>query len=317
MKKIKIILSLMFLGAFVFQSCIKDDVVELGTAGSVFVKFNDGPTKALYYEPFTTKKNVIVFNVRRDVNSPAELAKAATISIIDAPELVEAYNKENDESFEALPTSIFTYVTDPSVTKSGNKFTVTFAPNEFAKNIEISLDGSKWDLSKKFGIGYKVTEAPGAKILTAQKQIVTLISLKNKYDGVYLLTGAHNRVPYNFPYKTVVYMMTAGANSVIYYWADAGAYGHPIGVGPDPENDLSWYGGGIAPVVEFDPNTDEVARVFNNPPNATVITKFTLEGVANSNRYDAATKKMYISWNYNGRADRAFIDTLTFIKPRQ
>lgn len=56
MKKIKIILSLMFLGAFVMQSCIKDDVVELGNAGSVFVKFNDGPTKALYYEPFTTKK---------------------------------------------------------------------------------------------------------------------------------------------------------------------------------------------------------------------------------------------------------------------
>ena len=202
-------------------------------------------------------------------------------------------------------------------TKSGNKFTVNFAPNEFAKNIEISLDGSKWDLSKKFAIGYKVTEAPGAKISSAQKQIVTLISLKNKYDGVYLLTGAHNRVPYNFPYKTVVYMMTAGANSVIYYWPDAGSYGHPIGVGPDPENDLSWYGPAISPVVEFDPNTDEVARVFNNPPNATVITKFTLAGVANSNRYDAATKKMYISWNYNGNPLRAFVDTLTFIKPRQ
>jgi hypothetical protein len=134
---------------------------------------------------------------------------------------------------------------------------------------------------------------------------------------VYLLTGAHNRVPYNFPYKTVVYMMTAGANSVIYYWPDAGSYGHPIGLGPDPENDLSWYGPSISPVVEFDPNTDEVARVFNNPPNATVITKFTLAGVANSNRYDAATKKMYISWNYNGNPMRAFVDTLTFIKPRQ
>jgi hypothetical protein len=317
MKKIKIILSLMFLGAFVMQSCIKDDVVALGDTGSVFVKINDGPTKALYYEPFTTKKNVVVFNVRRDVNSPAELAKAATVSIIDAPELVAAFNKENDESFEALPTSIFTYVTDPSITKSGNKFTVNFAPNEFAKNIEISLDGSKWDLSKKFAIGYKVTEAPGAKISSAQKQILTMISLKNKYDGVYLLTGAHNRVPYNFPYKTVVYMMTAGANSVIYYWPDAGSYGHPIGVGPDPENDLSWYGSGISPVVEFDPNTDEVARVFNNPPNATVITKFTLAGVSNSNRYDAAKKKMYISWNYNGNPLRAFIDTLTFIQPRQ
>jgi hypothetical protein len=317
MKKIKIILSLMFLGAFVMQSCIKDDVVELGNAGSVFIKINDGPTKALYYEPFTTKKTVVVFNVRRDVNSAAELAKSATVSIIDAPELVTAYNKENDENFETLPAAIFTYVTDPSVTKSGNKFTITFAPNEFAKNIEISLDGSKWDLSKKFAIGYKVTEATGAKISSAQKQIVTLISLKNKYDGVYLLTGAHNRVPYNFPYKTVVYMMTAGANSVIYYWKDAGSYGHPIGLGPDPENDLSWYGPGISPVVEFDPNTDEVVRVFNNPPNATVITKFTLAGVANSNRYDAAKKKMYISFNYNGRADRAFVDTLSFIKPRQ
>lgn len=317
MKKIKIILSLIFLGTFMFQSCIKDDVVELGTTGSVFVKINDGPSKALYYEPFTTKKNVIVFNIRRDVNSAAELAKSAVVSVVDAPELVTAYNKENDENFEALPASIFTYVTDPSVTKSGNKLTVTFAANEFAKNIEISLDGSKWDLSKKFAVGYKVTEAPGAKISSAQKQIVTLISLKNKYDGVYLLTGAHNRVPYNFPYKTVVYMMTAGANSVIYYWPEVGSYGHPIGVGPDPLEDLSWYGPGISPVVEFDPNTDEVSRVFNNPPNATVITKFTLAGVANANRYDAATKKMYVSFNYNNNPLRAFVDTLTFVKPRQ
>ena len=69
----------MFSGAFMMQSCIKDDVVALGDTGSVFVKINDGPTKALYYEPFTTKKNVVVFNVRRDVNSAAELAKAATV----------------------------------------------------------------------------------------------------------------------------------------------------------------------------------------------------------------------------------------------
>jgi hypothetical protein len=84
-----------------------------------------------------------------------------------------------------------------------------------------------------------------------------------------------------------------------------------------PGNELSWYGGGIAPVVEFDPNTNEVERVFNNPPNATVITKFTLAGVVNSNKYDPATKKMYISWNYNNNPLRAFVDTLTYIRPRQ
>lgn len=317
MKKIKLFLSLMFLTTFLMQSCIKNEVVELTNQGSVFVKFNDGPSKALYYEPFTTTKKVLLFNIRRDVNSAAELAKSATVTVQEAPELLTAYNTDNDESFQPLPTSIFSLVTDPSIVKSGDKYTITFAPNEFAKNFEINLDGSKWDLSKKFGVAYKLTDAGGSKITSAQKNIVTLISLKNKYDGVYLLTGAHNRVPYNFPYKTIVYMMTAGANSVIYYWPDAGSYGHPIGLGPDPENDLSWYGPAISPVVEFDPNTNEVARVFNNPPNATVITKFTLDGVANSNKYDPVTKKMYISWNYNNNPLRAFVDTLTYIKPRQ
>jgi Domain of unknown function (DUF1735) len=315
MKKIKLFLSLMISTTLLMQSCIKDDMVELTNQGSVFVKMSDGPSKALYYEPFNTVKKVTLFNIRRDVNSPAELAKSATITVQDAPELLTAYNTDNSENFEPLPTSIFSLVTDPSIVKSGDKYTITFGPNEFAKNFEISLDGSKWDLSKKFGIAYKVVDAPGSKITSAQKNIVTLISLKNKYDGVYLLTGAHNRVPYNFPYSTTIYMMTAGANSVIYYWPDAGSYGHPIGVGPD--NDLSWYGPAISPVVEFDPVTNEVARVFNNPPNGTVITKFTLAGVANSNKYDPATKKMYISWNYANNPLRAFVDTLTYIKPRQ
>jgi len=316
MKKIKLFLSLMFLATFLMQSCIKDEVVELTNQGSVFVKINDGPTKALYYEPFSTVKKVVLFNIRRDVNSAAELAKSATVTVQEAPALLTSYNTDNDESFEPLPTSIFSLVTDPSIVKSGDKYTITFAANEFSKNFEISLDGSKWDLSKKFGVAYKISEAAGSKITSAQKNIVTLISLKNKYDGVYLLTGAHNRVPYNFPYKTIVYMMTAGANSVIYYWADAGAYGHPIGIGPDPENDLNWYGPGIAPVVEFNPETNEVARVFNNPPNATPITKYT-GSIANSNKYDPATKKMFITWNYNNNPLRVFVDTLTYIKPRQ
>ena len=130
------------------------------------------------------------------------------------------------------------------------------------------------------------------------------------------MTGHHNRAPYDFRYDQTMHMISQGATSVIFYWPDAGSVGHPIGTGPDPVNDVSWYGATIAPVVVFNPANDFVSDVFNNPPNTTPITRYDGATGTNVSRFENGTKRMIVHWNYNNNPLRAFFDTLTYIGPR-
>ncbi len=170
------------------------------------------------------------------------------------------------------------------------------------------------DPNIKYGVGFKIESVDqGYKIASNMSTVIIGFAIKNKYDGIYNLKGNHNRVPYNFPYDTEIHLITTGPKTVIFYWPEVESNGHPIGVGEG--NSLSWYGAGISPVIEFNTTTNLVTRVFNNPPNATVITLFTGAG-SRISKFDPATKSITVDWNYNGNPLRAFFDDLTYIKPR-
>lgn len=209
------------------------------------------------------------------------------------------------KGLEPLPAGTFTLssmdVTIPAGSKTlgGLKLTITKS-NELDPNI-------------KYGVGFKIVSVDqGYKIAANQSQMIIAFAIKNKYDGVYNLKGYHNRDPYTFPYDTEIHLVTTGPSSVIFYWPEVESNGHPIGVGV---GSLSWYGDGISPVIEFDKATDLVTRVYNNPPNSTVITMFTGAG-SRLSKYDPATKSITVDWNYSGNPLRAFFDDLTYIGPR-
>lgn len=207
-----------------------------------------------------------------------------------------------------LPAGSYSLSTMDAVIKAGESFTTALKLtilNSIVLNPQIS-----------YGIGFKISSVDGGyKIAGNMSEVVIGFTIKNKYDGIYRLQGHHNRVPYTFPYDTEIHLVTVGPSSVIFYWPDVKSNGHPIGVGPDPVNDLSWYGAGISPVIVFNTTTDLVTNVFNNPPNATVITMFTGAG-SRISKYDPATKAITVDWNYNGNPLRAFFDDLTYISPR-
>jgi len=170
------------------------------------------------------------------------------------------------------------------------------------------------DPNIKYGVGFKIVSVDqGYKIAANQSSMIIGFAIKNKYDGIYNLKGNHNRVPYTFPYDTEIHLVTTGPATVIFYWPEVESNGHPIGVGAG--NSLSWYGAGISPVIEFNTTSNLVTKVFNNPPNPTVITMFTGAG-SRIGKFDPATKAITVDWNYNNNPLRAFFDNLTYIKPR-
>ena len=222
-----------FLLTLGISSCVKDSAPELGSKGNTLLKFNDGPEKALFYSPFTTVKTITVFTFRRDANSAADLQNPLEVVLQDDAAGLTAYNTANDESFVTLPSSMFTYVADPSITVAGDKISIRFAPGEFSKDVKIALNGSAWaDLGVKYARAYKVFDAGTKQVSAAQGKMITLLSIKNKYDGVYKVTGTlvdilGSRIARGYP-KTVE-LRTTGASQVgVYDYYAMAAYGYPL-----------------------------------------------------------------------------------------
>ncbi len=201
-----------------------------------------------------------------------------------------------------------------------NSLTVTVAAGQkFSDALKISvLNSNTLDPQYSYGVGLTIKSVDqGYTIAANQKNIVVSFSIKNKYDGVYNLKGVHNRVPFNYPYETVMHMITTGPSSVAFYWPDAGSAGHPIGVGPN--NSLSWYGPAVSPVVVFNQANDLVTNVYNVGAGGPPIDIYTGAGSGQGRFVDNAVptnKKMYVYFRYNANDLRGFLDTLTFISPR-
>jgi hypothetical protein len=130
------------------------------------------------------------------------------------------------------------------------------------------------------------------------------------------MVGKHNRLPYDFPYDVDMEMHTTGVNTVRFFFSAAGAYGHPIGTGVGA---ISWYGGGISPVMEFNTTTDVATNIYN-VGSATPIVMHTGAGAPVS-RYDPITKKIFAYFYYYTAAgqdftNRGWSDTLTYVRSR-
>lgn len=296
----------MFLATFLMQSCIKDEVTPLGDTGSTLVKFQDGPDLSLFYLPFLDTKQISLFDLRRDPNSSAELKATKTIVIQEAPELVTKYNTDNGTDYEVLPTDIYTLAANPSIVKSGNKYTITFGSGDFAKNFVINLNGAKWDLSKKFAMAFKVVDAGGGLLNKDKTSIITKISIKNKYDGTYVVTGTMEDILNAGLTHATDNLKTQGADleltlktvsatkCAVYdptVWAD---YFIPISTGGG--TGLSGYGS-FAPIFEFDLATDKVIGVTNYYGTPANTRGGRLDPTGEVNAYDAGKKTLTIKYN--------------------
>jgi hypothetical protein len=236
------------------------------------------------------------------------------------------------ESGEAIgsPVTVTVQINQQLVTDAGliplqmtdfsiNSLTVTIpAGQKVSDALKITIPNSGLlDPNQSYGIGFTITSVDnGYKIAANQKNVVIAFNIKNKYDGVYLLKGKHNRSPYLFPYELEVEMITAGPTSVAYFLPDPAVndYGHPIGTA----SGWSHYGNTLAPVLTFDGTTNQITGVHNGG-GATPLFLHTGPGI--NNYYDPLTKTIYAHFYYVTGAgqdftNRGWSDTLTYIGPR-
>ncbi|KLT64683.1 DUF1735 domain-containing protein [Pedobacter sp. BMA] len=296
-------------------SCRKDafEGDETLESGTTHFKVLEGREIKLFFTPFTeTKAKVHLFSIRRDAASSADLQQSATIKIEQNAGIITKYNTDHGDSFEELPSSVYTFGGDAGYVKTATGYNVSFAPGVFSQNFKLNINGSNWvDLSKKYALAFRVTDWGGIKKTVATSDtIMVLLSIKNKYDGVYDVSGSMVDVvsptlshfsifvnsaantfttpPYQLELRTISPTKCAAYDNYFF-----GGYFTPITSGTTYSN----YGS-FSAIFEFDPATDKVIGVTNyygQPASNTRSARLDPTGTVNA--YDASTKTMTVKYN--------------------
>lgn len=201
----------------------------------------------------STNDTFILIDVRRYPNDAAQLNQPLTVKLTKNSSLITTYNNANGTGYIELPSNAYTLLSDIS--------SITFQPGEAVKEIKISVDQSKLDLSEQYALGYSISDAgSNAVAVPSLKNALYAIGVKNKYDGHYQVTGTmvdltNGSLTGNYPMD--VYLITAGPNTVYMYDNAVNGPAHSILSG----GSLSYYGG-FAPQFTFDAN-DNITVVDN------------------------------------------------------
>jgi hypothetical protein len=307
----KTYLILAIIVSFILASCLKDkgfDNSEYGTVNNntvggkwVSIPWGANSINALSLDIKDEFQQVETFVVSFDYQNPADKDIVVTLAVNN--ELVNAYNTANNTNVSVLPADAY----------QAQNMTITIPAGQRVSNrFVIPINTSLLNATTEYALGLTIQSVsdPSINIPANLKNVVLKVVLKNKYDGIYRLTGYHNRPTLNCPYDQTMHMVTEGAKSVVFYWPLASSEGHPIGTCPG----VSWYGTAVRPVVVFD-DDDIVTDVYNKDA-AVVITRFDAATGSNVSRYDEATKTIIVHWNYNAHPERAFFDTLVYVGPR-
>lgn len=339
MKIIKYITGVLFTG-ILFSSCIKEDAPALGTKGSPFVKILQAPSNNLYFSPFSSIDTVDLFSLRREEVSPGAMAEAKTVQLTIDAAAITAYNDSNGTSYELLPDSLYTLVGNNN-SVSSTSATITIPADEIGSEFYVALNGAKWDVTHKYALFLRITDASGSNIRSGQGEIFVTLEAKNQWDGVYTVEGTLTDVynptlgnvnlylsydnTYGDPPMQLELRTLSPTKCVCYDNYFYGGYYKAISV----DNGDGTYGyssyGGFCVVFEFDPLTNKVVAVTNyfgqpNPDN----TRSAELDPSGENQYDASSKTIKLKYWMNQPSvitdppyhRVSFDETWTYLGPR-
>lgn len=325
MKKIFIQAAFLTGAMFTLTSCLKDKGFEDGEYGTQYESSSKIATVSLPQ----SQEGISVFSL--DANPPTEEIDAVLVQLasIEAAKediqvtlqknmsLVADYNSSNFTNYIELPANCYEIV-------SPGGLTVTIPKGQRQAWLRIKLIKNNFDFTQSYAIGYSIgTTSGGNQIAGNYKNMILAITVKNQYDGVYgVVSGKVTRylspgVPAgdalsgNLAGNPDVKLITSGPNSVAI----------PAPANPNP-GALYWANGNNSQVAGI----DGLSVVVNPTTFNTTITSGINATLANwagtapgitYNRYDPATKFMYLAFKWNPTANvREYEIVLRYKGPR-
>lgn len=287
-------LSIIALG---FTSCLKDDITDdrMDIDPKKIVELPYQSHTLDHALNYSDKAEIVdLVAVRLAAAEPASEDVVVELSAADSQSKIGAYNKEHGTELVLLPTNLYT------IPSGGLKVTIPKGSRE--AYFQISINSGQLDPSTTYAMAFNIASVSNAGYLVSGnfKDVFVTVAAKNKYDGVYTVTGTYSDLaaPANQAvYPKEIHLISRGANAVYYYdEKDLGSAGYLFNTG----SGNSYYGN-WAPVFNFDLATNAVATVTN----------FYGQGTNSSNRagridptgvnkfyIDAATSKPTIEVSY-------------------
>ena len=290
MKIFKYIPLMLLGGSLSFLGCEEEFVNPIEGKGANFVRISKGANdlNLVALDVVPGVKTVRLLDLLRDANSENSLQSSVGIKMKIDKAALDAFNAAHPkEAMEELPASLYT--TDP--------LEFTLGAGEYAKSVNIKLDPTKLDLSKRYGIAVSLVDASGHKIRNGLGSAVFNITAKNQWDGIYEVTGtmvdyASAALTGLFPVKYA--LITTGPSTVEGNDVELGLPANR-GIGILNAGSTSYYGS-FSPIFEFDPATNKVIKVtnfFGQPAGNTRSAELDPSGV---NEYNPATRSMEVKF---------------------
>ena len=188
-----------------FAGCIKDDSF-FSTDTSEFnrkqiVKITGGgeEIQIISRDENPVNDEFQLIELTREPNSERDLNQPLTVKLALDPTLIP-------EGYEALPADAYEIVGGTDV---------TFQAGEVSKSVQIKLDKSKLDLSKRYAIGFNIADAGGAVASKDFGKSIYEVGVKNAYDATYSvdIDLTHPTASGNYPDE--VHFATAGPTTVV------------------------------------------------------------------------------------------------------
>jgi hypothetical protein len=282
-------------------SCIPKEQ-SMGGAGQTLVKLSPDGFAMLAVDAKTTAQTGILFEVRRDVPSQTALnaTTTAVLSYDTDGSILAAYNTANGTNFIPLPTTLATV--SPALVSG--QISVTFAAGDFAKSVMVNIPSSaSFDFSKNYALAFKLVSVTGSGTVSAAvgKTIVAQVLAKNRWDGVYTVTGTYEDYiyapgTYAGYYPKTIQLQTTGSTTCARYDADYATYGYifdPSGAGTSASYFGNWY-----PAFTFDVTTNKVVDCFNTfaDPLPRQRTALLYTGAGAINQWNASNKSMDVTF---------------------
>jgi hypothetical protein len=210
-----------------------------------------------------------LIELTREPNNEGELNQPLTVKLALDPSLIPA-------DYEALPADAYEIVGGTDV---------TFQPGEVVKAVQIKLDKSKLDLSKRYAIAFNIADAGGAVASQTANQAIYEVGIKNEWHGEYKSVGVFTH-PVNGPrdIDEVKQLQTVGARAVEAPLGDLGGAGYYMILTVNADNTVTITPSGATPNIDqrWGPNY-----------------------------YDPATQTFHLHYSYNTAAPRVVKETLT------
>jgi hypothetical protein len=287
-------LLLIFLLSITMASCLKDKGIENGEYGTisqtegkeyVSIPLAAKASNLMSLEVKTGVQNIKLFQAAYDYVNPAATNIGITMAVNNS--LLTAI----DPTVVPLPTATYSLPSTVITIPAGKRI----SDSSFSLNVNTST----LDASKRYGIAFTIASVDKAGVVIPQnmKNVVFIFGVKNKYDGIYNMTGTLvDAASASLTAKSpqVVHLITTGVNSVRVYNAGTTAASFkelfPILSGGSE----SAYGS-FQPEFFFDANNNviDVKNTSGQPASNTRSASLDPTGV---NKWDPATKQLKVKF---------------------